>query len=435
MSDQDPTDSEAASGGSEVDKFDDFHIAEPEEPARTVRRTVLGIAALVALLAGALIVYIASGTDEPRNDEPVEPTFPWTEYTPTWTETDQLDVYSVETVGDGRILARAVIGSGLGIMISENGTDWTQATVPDGVSPDFIDISGDRWLIAGEDTTRFPPAGNRAFYSDDGGEDWIELVLDEVGGDQSSMVLALVSGQNMVIAFEVGDDGQNSADGSSPDRQLIVYTSDGETTARTDEYLSRYTNGSSNAEGFYIVIVASEEEFLLTSADGFAWTETSTFDARQRDPESSGLRWLSHRDTWYIEGYTDETRVKSFDQIGDPESVTATIPVVSHLFSLDVGPTGMVAMAVSDSSQRELLLGLSRDGSDWEWQDPAEAFGVDGGQAGLGFAALEGYLSAPAVEFGVGSDFVLAKVIEFATGVDTDHPQVRATRWLKATLE
>ena len=67
-------------------------------------------------------------------------------------------MYSVETVGDGRVLARAFTDTGTIIMISENGTDWTQAAVPHGISPDFIDVSGDRWLIAGHDATGFGPA-------------------------------------------------------------------------------------------------------------------------------------------------------------------------------------------------------------------------------------------------------------------------------------
>ncbi len=446
MSNQDPSDPEAASGESEVGKFDDFHPIETEEPVGTGRRIVVGIAASITLLVGALVVYNAFGTDEPSNDasgtdESVDPTLMWTEYTPSWTAaytpsgtvTDQPYVYSVETVGDGRVLARAFTDTGTIIMISENGADWTQAAVPHGISPDFIDVSGDRWLIAGHDATGFGPA-DRAFYSDSGGEDWTELALDEGPGDQSSIVLALVSGQNMVIVFEISDDAQNPEE-PPPDGQLMVYTSDGDTTTRTGEYVSGYTTGSSNAEGFHIVTNTPEEQLLLTSADGFAWSETSTLDTLFPASGSTGLRRLSHTDTWYIEAYSDETRLKSLDQIGDPESTTATIRPVSQLLSLDVGPAGMVAMAVSDSSPRELLLGWSRDGSNWEWLDPSVAFGVAGGQAGLGFAADEGYLRAPSVDFAVGTDFVLARVSEFDTAVDTEHPQIRSIKWFKATVE
>lgn len=446
MSNQDPSDSEAASGEFEVGKFHDFHPIETEEPVGTARRIVIGIAASITLLVGALVVYNAFGTDESSTDasgtdESVDPTLTWTEYTPSWTvaytpsgtATDQPYVYSVETVGDGRVLARAFTDTGTIIMISENGTDWTQAAVPHGISPDFIDVSGDRWLIAGHDATGFGPA-NRAFYSDSGGEDWTELTLDEIPGDQSSIILALASGQNMVIVFEISDDGQNPEE-PPPDGQLMVYTSDGDTTTSIGQYLSSYTTGSSNAEGFHIVINTSEEEFLLTSADGFEWTETPTFDTVFPAPGSTGLRWLSRTGIWYIEAYSDVTLLKSLDQIGDPESTTATIRPVSHLFSLDVGPAGMVAIAVSNPSPRELLLGWSREGSNWEWWDPSVAFGVDGGPTGLGFAASEGRLRAPAVDFAVGTDFVLARVPEFATAVDTEHPQIRSIEWFKATVE
>ncbi len=63
------------------------------------------------------------------------------------------------------------------------------------------------------------------------------------------------------------------------------------------------------------------------------------------------------------------------------------------------------------------------------------AFGVDGGPAGLGFAASENRLRAPAVDFAIGTDFVLARVSEFDTAVDTEHPQIRSIKWFKATVE
>ncbi len=463
---------------SEGSKFDDFYIAEPEEPAGTLRRAMLGIAAVIALLAGALIVYVASGTEEssepppepvepepetvqpePEPAEPVEPAEPteptpepaepepepaapepepvapeptWTEYNPTWTDADRTDVYLVETVGDGRILAHSVTDTGPEIMISENGADWTQVALPNRFGPNFVDISGDRWLIAGQGITGFTSA-HQAFYSDNEGADWTEVVLDEVPKDQSSMILALVSGQNMVIVFEISDDDQDSPDERPRDKQLMLYTSDGDTATKTGQIASGYTTGSSNAEGFYIVISASEEQSLIASVDGFEWTKIPAFDATVW--HTTGLRTLSHTDTWFIETYSDETRVKSLDQIGDPESVTATIRPVWHLLSLDVGPAGMVVMAVSDSSPRELLFGVSRDGSNWEWQDPAVAFGVAGGQAGLGFAADEGYLRAPSVDFAVGTDFVLARVTEFDSAGDTEPPQSRSIRWFKEPLE
>lgn len=285
-------------------------------------------------------------------------------------------------------------------------------------------------MIAGQDFTGFSPA-HQAFYSDNEGADWTEVALDEVPEAQSSMILALVSGKNMVIVFEISDDDQDSADERPRDRQLMVYTSDGDTTTKTNQIASGYTTGSSNADGFFIVISALTEQSLLTSADGFEWTKTPAIDAT--DWHTTGLRAVSHKDTWYIETYSDETLVKSLDQIGDPESVTATIRPIWHLLSLDVGPAGMVVMAVSDSSPRELLLGVSRDGSNWEWQDPAVAFGVAGGQAGLGFAAEEGYLRAPTVDFAVGMDFVFARVTEFDE-IDTDQPQPGSVRWFKEPL-
>lgn len=432
MPNEDPSNSEGATEGPETGKFDAFYQVKTDAHDGMPRRTMVAIAALTALLAGTVFAYSAFSNGESNDATPIDDlALTWTEYNP-WASSDPFEGYSIGTVGDGRVFARAFARSEYAILISENGEDWKPVAVP--VAPRVLDISGDRWLVVGPEFNRFP-AVNRAFYSDSKGHDWTELNFGGEITDDSSIVLALVSGRNMVVGFETTDDSESSSESPQTDTQLLVYTSDGETATITGSYPSIYTTASSDTDGFYIVVSSSADQSLLTSADGFSWAESSIIDTFFPEPGTIGLRSLSNSDTWFLEGYIDETRVKSLDQLGDPESTIATIRPVGHLFSFDVGPAGMVAMAMSDSSPEELILGWSTDGIDWEWRDPAVDLGVDGGNAVMGFSVEDHRLGAPAVEFAVGTDFVLAKVTEFAVPLDRNNPQVRSTRWLKATVE
>ena len=469
--------------------------------ARTVQRSVVGIAASVTLLAGGLVAYNALESDDnspavatesavtpdttiPADETPTtiaveETSLPDEPVTSalTWTGHDTnelfgaglLDVYAANTVGDGRVVARAWDNTGSQVVVSENGTDWTRVVVPTGVDPQHIDISGDRWLIAGADTSG---AGSsfRAFYSDDQGGNWTELALDSV--PEGEPLMALASGNNMVIvlkipadrtardlqvqaliaaeglvsgetpiegwslqgntvsfwtadssdphSFEISDEERSALDASVGDEQIRVYSSDGGTAIVTGQYVSWHTTGSSDAEGFYIAITTPNDELLLTSVDGVTWTETSIDNA---DAFASGLRSATRVDEWFVGGYDGELRIKSLDQLNDPESTTATMAGMQHLISLDVGPAGMVAAAFPEGStgtQPEPLLGWSTDGNNWEWLTPSEAFGIEENQA--------------SVDFAVGNDFVLAHVRGFAAIADSDSLEAQPPIWFKATV-
>ena len=106
-----------------------------------------------------------------------------------WTEIDTgfVDLFGIESVGDGRVIARAWHDTDTTentyvaemIVVTTNGTDWTELPMPAGIVPDHIDISGDRWVVAGPDAGSDPFDGalGRAFFSDDGGASWTELAL------------------------------------------------------------------------------------------------------------------------------------------------------------------------------------------------------------------------------------------------------------------
>ena len=107
------------------------------------------------------------------------PVLEWTEVTLD-TSTGIIDIYGIESVGDGRIVARAWADAGDSVVVTTDGTTWSDVAMPADISPDYIDISGDRWLVGGPDTTdpeRAPERAARAFYSDDEGATWTELAI------------------------------------------------------------------------------------------------------------------------------------------------------------------------------------------------------------------------------------------------------------------
>lgn len=489
--------------------------AEAQARVRTTQRTLVSLAASVTLLAGGLFAYnalsdesssstVASdptvtavdgasttpttvATDEvPFVDGSTPSTLTWAEVDATEFAPDLLNVYNATTVGDGRVLAFAwgEVGAADSLVaVSANGSDWTQLLVPSGVSPDFVDISGDRWLLAGQDTTEFD-APSRAFFSDDQGTEWTELAFEQVP-EGASMTLALVSGEHLVFvfkipadrsahdsqvqalieasglvssgtaiegwslenntvsfwtadalaphSFEISDAELNALDASVGDTRIRVYASSGEAATESAEYVSWHTTGFSNDEGFYVAITTPDDELLLSSSDGQSWLETSI--DRAADP-TSGPQTSTRDDQWFVSGYQGELRIQSLDQLVTPDATTATMSGMGQLVALDVGPTGMAATAFAaleaseqpepsdwdnGSFARDTLVGWSTDGTNWVWQTPTEAFGIAQRQA--------------SVKFAVGSDFVLAQVTGFAATSDGTSLEAQPPRWFKASLQ
>ena len=142
-----------------------------------------------------------------------------------WTEIDTgfVDLFGIESVGDGRILARGWsdidptdnVEVAEAIVVTTNGTDWAVVPMPSGIIPDHIDISGDRWLVAGPEAGSDPFDGtlSRAFFSDDEGTTWTELALglppDPAPAspyviERAAVTSALVSGENIVLIVATG---------------------------------------------------------------------------------------------------------------------------------------------------------------------------------------------------------------------------------------
>ena len=261
----------------------------------------------------------------------------------TWIEVDfdtstgLTDVYRIESVGDGRILALGWGDAGDQVVVTTDGTTWSAIDMPDGIHPDLPDIGGDRWVVGGPDTTD-PQLRGRVFFSDDQGATWTELTIDvgsEAGPlpsycvERARVTAALASGDRMVAVVETYSDLDLQellvAFGHAPDRDSIlqwrysdsalvvylgeetdaesieipfdelglapgqsapcagpdglhdqrvhIFTSDGADAEPVGRYNGANTSATRTAEGFFITLRTGEGDVLLASPDGRTWTE------------------------------------------------------------------------------------------------------------------------------------------------------------------
>ena len=165
--------------------------------------------------------------DEPAESDLLTPEAMSTGPVLQWTqiEPEFIDLFGLESVGDGRVVARAfrnvgepgsVVADEL-VVVTVDGTNWVEVPMPDGVSPDHLDISGDRWVVAGRDTGSGSIGGtaSRVFYSDDQATTWTELDIslppDPAPAspwlvDETGVTSVLVSGENIVLVTSVHQD-------------------------------------------------------------------------------------------------------------------------------------------------------------------------------------------------------------------------------------
>ena len=166
------------------------------------------------------------------------PVLQWTEIDPGFD-----DLFMLESVGDGRVIARAwADGDGPGlfgerVVVSANGTDWTDVPVPEGLFPDQVNISSDRWVLTGRYPDVDPPdiGLDQVFFSDDQGATWTETVI-ELPSDSASPYAVerwwassvLVSGERIVLVLSgyTTIDGQALLEdvGRLPDGKRVVFT-------------------------------------------------------------------------------------------------------------------------------------------------------------------------------------------------------------------
>lgn len=448
------------------------HIAEraaAQAKARNARRAVVGIAASAAMVAGGIAAWSALGdgqstrliaVDEPTVTSEPEPTtapveeppdtpqdtpqtgaearvgpvtpeslstgpvLGWAEFDPTqFFSSDVVDVHSIVTVGDGRVLAQAYGPDGNQVMVSSDGVDWTVIPMPPDLAPERFDIAGDRWLVTGKALGGLGAFDDhRAFFSDDQGTSWTRLALDISAPDEtSSVAAALVSGESIVIAVEsrVHPDVASVivARGLAPDRESIrgwtsvegdtvsftrdessapesfeltaeeedflyggeqsyvrLYSSDGGAAEMAAEYPAWEVAGHGGAGGFQLAVLGTEGDLLLTSPDGRQWSQAPL---ATDDGVPVGRFYTYHgftEDTVWTSGHTSsEYRFERFDGVYAPALVAELPGGISRMDRLAAGPAGVVAVALSGSVPDGDLIPeyrVAKDGYELRYNEP-----------------------------------------------------------------
>ncbi len=327
----------------------------------------------------------------------------------TWTEVSLdaspgvIEVYRLESVGDGRITARAWGEAGDQIVVTDDGTTWTTVPTPAEIAPGLIDITGARWVVASVDASG-PERTDRVFVSDDEGVTWTELALelapDPVPGapycvEYSRVRSALASDDRIVVVIDSYTDLDLQAllveRGYAPDREsilelhhteraLIVRVGDGSTTerleiahdelglapgqpqpcagqdGRPDQFVRVLTSDGTHteevrryggrgaaavktADGFSITLSTHDGGLLLTSQDGRTWTE-HPISEQGYVPVTRGPDGAAWRSVWNFGSY----RIERLAAGSGPGTVAEFGDLLPGQV-LTAGPAGVVATA------------------------------------------------------------------------------------------
>ena len=341
------------------------------------------------------------------------PVLEWTEIDPGFD-----DVFELKPVGDGRVLARAwTDGEGPGlfgqrIVVSANGTDWAEVPTPEGIFPEQVNISSDRWVVTGRslDSGWLEEAVDRVFFSDDQGSTWTEMALELPSSSTSPYAVewgrvssVLVSGEQVVLAVSgfTMIDGQTLLEdiGRLPAGKTVVLAApipDGVSFTLIDSDVEN-PYGSVRSTAWNLAAIYSQlgeetlpelnfEELVLTY-DEVDFTEAERFDLFS--PGSGPL-----------------TRILAGDATAT-EVVTGFEGVVLSGAATD---EGFIVTAVDDGGGRVLA---SRDGLVWS-EDPSS----DPGSAS-GTIAADGTIWRVASENGGSFDIQRAHVGEMPATVAT----------------
>lgn len=107
-----------------------------------------------------------------------------------WSEVDLglEELWGLEPLGDGRVLAYSSrnvaqppqIDLREITVVTSDGVEWTEVVLPEAVFASVVAASGDRWVVAGWDTSVFgySQLASRVFVSSDDADTWTELDVD-----------------------------------------------------------------------------------------------------------------------------------------------------------------------------------------------------------------------------------------------------------------
>ncbi|WP_420432918.1 hypothetical protein [Candidatus Poriferisocius sp.] len=317
---------------------DEQETEDQAEVCRSRRWAIAAAAAVAVLIGGNGAWQLFDGDESVEKVHVAGPAHPstgpvleWTEFDPDVDDSDSLVM--LEPFGDGRVLVRTFgydtggADSRYRFLVTENGLDWSEVPMPTEISPTSYDLSGDRWLVAGYDSTgeTRPVAEGaedgsgqilpsfRAFFSDDRGASWTEAEFDfsttstEMPSTYEQfpffISVALTSKEHMVIVLQGDEEG-----GEIPKSWIMA--SEGGAFQQVAEYdgwiLRGVIAGSvSTPAGFTFQLYAGGETeneqgppqlSTLTSPDGRIWNESKTADPfAPTAPGPDGSLW---RTSW-----------------------------------------------------------------------------------------------------------------------------------------
>ena len=359
----------------------------------------------------------AAPTPEPVATPTISPTETPDDTGLVWTEVDLSDALGadetstiqLESVGDGRVLAMSFVDRGMNsILVTEDGREWTPIPVPTGFLPWSVDITGDRWLIQGWDSTLEAPFA-QILFSDDQGANWTEIVVDLTPFDGMAWVVdAIVAGRLIVVAVQSDtwqpdlDQAPDDALAYEPSEERVhLFSSDGGPAELVAEFPGWASGGYGSSDGFHLIMYSPDGDQLLASTDGREWTRTA-LDVEVTDSARNEI-WTSD------EGYT-EFRFERFEGVYGSGQVLTLPEGIGWMPDLAVGPAGVAAVGgpIATPSQYDphrYMIGWSLDGIDWQWQTLQGAFGLP--------EPSEDDNSFTEVQVAVGQRFVLAQLQTF----------------------
>ena len=294
-----------------------------------------------------------------------------------WTEVDlsnalgadETSTVQLQSVGDGRILAMSFVDRGMdSILVTENGREWTPISVPAGFLTWSVDITGNRWLIQGWDSTLEAPS-TQIRFSDDHGANWTEIVVDLASLDGSAWIADAIVAGELIMVVALSDGGPPDAEASLGDdvvwnpslSHLHIFLSDGGPAELVESLPGWFAGGHGASDGFHLI--ASDdtgEDYLLYSPDGRLWTRT-VVDVEVTDSAFNEI-WTSD------EGYT-EYRIERFEGVYGSGQVLTLPAGIGWVPGLAVGPAG-IAMVGGPASPFE--------GSDGDFTMPDIVIEKDG---------------------------------------------------------
>ena len=269
---------------------------------------------------------------------------------------------------------------------------------------DMVALLLDQGLISTEDSFSALRWGDGAVTIEPTGPDDLEYA----GIAVSYEVLGLTDDQVAVLEH------------SFDEARIWIFTSGGSTVEMAAEYTGWAAVAAATADRFALLIEGPQDRFI-TSYDGRVWREVPMDPSFVYPPAPIGVDedggfWVT---PWIAGAANAASYVKTLRPGEDPATV-ASLRGVNLDAGLVVGPAGLAATARTsfldvtamgsfdpdatldrDTGMESLgpeatWVGWSPDGTEWEWQTMADAFGTRGAWAWA--------------ELAVGHDFVLARV-------------------------